>query len=138
MRLIFYPQLFFAASAVAGSIAAVRTMDGSAILQKPDLMNIKSKSSSSPVIVREGFLTKFQTGSYRRNENRYERRSVPGCNNDYVRQLGGAFIPRSFMRRLVEVCPSDEYEANLPSGMHILTSLGNGTTDAHVNINPKT
>ncbi len=70
--------------------------------------------------------------------NRYEHQSLPGCKNDYVRQLGGAYIPQSFMCRLVEVCPSDEYEANLPSGMHILTSLVNGTTDAHVDVNPKT
>ena len=139
MRLIFYPQLFFAASAVAGSIAAVRTMDGSAILQKPDL-DIKSKSSSSLVTVKRGFLTKFQTRSYRRNDDRCERRSVPGCKNDYVREFGGAFIPRTFMRRLVEVggeqCPSDEYEANLPSGMHVVTTHVNGTTDPHVDVNP--
>ncbi len=55
----------------------------------------------------------------------------------YVSLVGG-YIPQSFMRRLVEVCPSDEYEATLPSGMHILTSLVNGTTDAHVDANPKT
>jgi hypothetical protein len=98
MRLtFFYRSLFTAASAVAGSSgAAVLTKGGSGILQKPDLLGIKTKSSS-PVIVKRGFLTPFQTHSIRRNENRYEHQSVP----DGI--IGGAYITQSFMRRLVEV-----------------------------------
>ena len=56
--------------------------------------------------------------------------------------LGGAYLPRSFMRRLIDVgakqCASKEYDDALPNGMHILTNYIKETTDPHLDINPTT
>ena len=145
MRLIFYPQLFFAASAVAGSIAAVRTIDGSAILQKPDLMDIKSKTT-----VTRGFLTKTQARSYLLRDIHYDRRpECPGCVHqsagNYVRERGIINVPQSFVRRLVDIgsggdeqCSLEEYELSFSPDMPIYASRVNGTTDAHIDVDSKT
>ena len=55
---------------------------------------------------------------------------------------GGAYLPRSFMRRLIDVgakqCASKEYDDALPNGMNILTNYIKETTDPHLDINPTT
>jgi hypothetical protein len=120
MRLtFFYRSLFIAASAVAGSSgAAALTKGGSGILQKPDLLGIKSKSKSysSPVIVKRGFLTPFQTHSIRRNENRYTNQCPTAL---LVEPILLNLSCVDLLRWGAEQCPSDEYENNLPSGVHI-------------------
>jgi hypothetical protein len=58
------------------------------------------------------------------------------------RMWGGAYVPNSLLRRLVEEggeqCPSEEYENSLPSGVHILTNHVTETTDPHTDYNPTT
>ena len=142
------------AGVAAGAAAEVVTSDVSSSLSTSSLLSSDIKldihpsqpidaeqlSMASSVRVKKNFLSKFETYLYRHNENKYEHKPAVGCSGD--RTLGGAYLPRSFMRRLVEEgaeqCTSDDYEEILPSGMNIVTSHVKETTDAHLDVNPKT
>ena len=100
--------------------------------------NVDKLSMASSVRVKKNFLSKFETYLYRHNENKYEHMPAVGFSGD--KTLGGAYLPRSFMRRLVEEgaeqCASDDYEETLPPGLNIITSYVKETTDAHLDVNP--
>lgn len=95
---------------------------------------------ASMVIVKKDFLSKEETAQIRLNENKYQRMPAVGFSGN--RMWGGAYVPKSLLRRLVEEggeqCPSEEYERNLPSGVHILTNHVTETTDPHTDYNPTT
>ncbi len=88
------------------------------------LKNKKPTNVASMVIVKKKFFSKEETAQIRLNENKYQRMSAVGFSGN--RMWGGAYVPKSLLRRLVEEggeqCPSEEYESNLPSGVHILTN----------------
>ncbi len=104
--------------------------------------NVEELSMASSVRVKKNFLSKFETYLYRHNENKYKHVQVGGFSGD--RTWGGAHLPRSFMRRLMEKganqCASDDYEETLPSGVNVITTYVKETTDSHldVEIDPKT
>jgi hypothetical protein len=103
---------------------------------------VEQPSMDSSVRVKKNFLSKFETYLYRHNENKYKHMKAVGFSGD--RTWGGAYLPRSFMRRLVgegaEQCTSDDYVETLPSGVNVVTSYVRETTCAHldVDVNPQT
>ena len=144
-----------AAGKSAGVAAEVASSDGPS-LSTSSLLSSKFKldihpsqpisvdelSMASSVRVKKNFLSKFETYLYRHNENKYEH--VPAVGFSGNRTWGGAYLPRSFMRRLVEEgaeqCASDDYQEILPSGVNVITSCVKETTCAHldVGVDPKT
>ena len=102
--------------------------------------DVDQLSMASSVRVKKNFLSKFESFLYRHNENKYEHITAVGFSGD--RTWGGAYLPRSFMRRLIEEgaeqCASDDYQDTLPSGMSIVTNYVKETTDAHLDVNPTT
>ena len=152
-RLFFIWYAGVTADKSAGAAAEVVTSDVSSLstssLLSSDIKldihpsqptDVEQLSMASSVRVKKNFLSKFEPYLYRHNENKYQHVPAVGCSGD--RMLGGAYLPRSFMRRLVEEgaeqCTSDEYEETLPLGMNIVTSHVKETTDAHLDVNPKT
>ena len=102
---------------------------------RPDDLR-KPLNVASAVTVTHNFLSKDETSLFRLNENKYQRKSV------FNRTLGGAYLPRSFLHKLVDVggqqCASEDYENTLPAGVHILTNHVTETSDPHVDCNPTT
>jgi hypothetical protein len=100
----------------------------------------KSTNVASMVTVKKDFFSKEETAQIRLNENKYQRMPAVGFSGN--RMWGGAYVSKSLLRRLVEEggeqCPSEEYESNLPSGVHILTNHVTETTDPHTDYNPTT
>ena len=157
MKVSLFAAIWYAGVAAgksAGAAAKVVPSDVSSSLSKSSLLPSKFKldihpsqpidveqlSMASSVRVKKNFLSKFETFLYRHNENKYKHIAAVGFSGD--RTWGGAYLPRSFMRRLVEEgaeqCPSGDYEETLPSGMSITTNYVKETTDAHLDVNPKT
>ena len=136
-----------------GAAAAVASSDGSSLstsrLLSSDIKldihpsqptDAEQLSMASSVRVKKNFLSKFETYLYRHNENKYKHMKAIGLSGD--RTVGGAYLPRYFMRRLIEEgaeqCASDDYEETLPSGMKVFTSYVRETTCAHLDVSPTT
>ena len=104
-------------------------------IDKEPLTNI-NVASAVAVTVAKNFLSEEETALYRRNMKLKPAVGFFSGN----RMLGEAYLRQSFLRKLIEKggqqCPSEEYEKNLPSGVHILTNHVTETTDAHVDYNP--
>jgi hypothetical protein len=111
---------------------SIRSSDDDEVSRPDDLE--KSLNVASAVTVTRNFLSKDETALFRHNENKYQR--MPAVHLSGNRMWGGAYLPRSFLHKLVDVgaqqCASEDYENTLPAGVHILTNHVTETTDPHV------
>ena len=152
-----YRAIFFAAVSDAADVVAGRSDPSTSIttslIIKPtdadadvaaDISGAddlkKSLNMASAVTVTRNFLSEDETALFRLNENKYQRMPAVGYSGN--RTWGGAYLPRSFLHKLVEVggqqCASEDYKKSLPAGVHILTNHVTETTDPHVDCNPTT